>query len=107
MKNPTRKELKSKGFRLDPMIPFNIRIPTKTRQKLSWKAEEEGIDVPDLIRSILAHAVRDVEPPKEVAAHVLTVSDDEWERIVQVAKKAQKSPEKLILQIVAKLESQI
>ena len=107
MANKTRKQQRKAGFKLEPMIPTNVRIPAKTRQKLVWKAEEEGLQIPDVIRAALAHATRDVKAPKKTNAHELTMSDEDWAFICEVATRAQKPIEKLILQIVAKVGAQL
>jgi hypothetical protein len=60
--------------------PVTLRLPNKIVQRIGWKAAEEEVTSSEIIRQILADAVKDAKPPLTLENRAFAASDAEWQR---------------------------
>lgn len=64
----------------EKLTQYSIRLPAKLLEKLNWRAAEQGVDVQDVIRSILSDALAHQKPPVAQERREISASLEEWER---------------------------
>lgn len=99
----TREDRRKLGYKLDPLEARSVRLPAKTWEKLGWLAEHKGLQVSDLMRSILGDAVVGVVAPRTVKTGEIRASDTDWESWKQTAEALGVSVDQLVCDTMGKV----
>lgn len=83
--------------------PVTLRLPNKIVQKLGWKAAEEEVTSGEIIRQILADAVKDAKPPVTLETKAFAASDVEWQQWLDLADHAGVELNELLRQVLNRL----
>lgn len=79
---------------------MTLRLNPVHIQKLGYLASEQETTVADILRNLIAVAVRGVTPPKALKAREIVCEEEQWSNWQKVAAKMNTSPDRLITRLM-------
>jgi hypothetical protein len=105
-KTPDRKPKKRRYKSTYSSKQVTLRLPNKIVQKIGWKAADEEVTSGEIIRQILADAVKDVKPPMTLEYRGFSATDDEWQRWQDMADRCKVELNDLLRQVLERVYAQ-
>src|SRR3954447_8585127 len=78
MRRTQRSVLRKQGFKLPPLTPVSLRLPTELWEKCGWAAEVVGLSRTEFVRNTLANATKATQRPENAKSRMILASAAEW-----------------------------
>lgn len=75
----TSKHTRKKRGVAQTLRAYSLRVSPEHWEKLDWVAKEKGVERSDVLRMLVADAVRYAKPPESLVSREIPVSDAEWQ----------------------------
>jgi hypothetical protein len=107
MRNQRRNVLRKSGFKLEPLAPISLRVPSELWEKCAWAAESVGLNRTEFVRNALTYATKDSQPPENAKSRMILGSAEEWAAWRRAAQKRGESLDSLMRTVMNKVAERI